>query len=182
MTTLETPRLRLRPFRLEDAPDVASYSTRPEFSRYLPLPPQTPESALAFVEGRVRGGQPDNAGNWHFAIQLASEARLIGAVRVGVREPAHRQGDVGYALNPDFRGHGYMTEALIQILGFGFHELGLERIWAMADIQNTASWRLMERAGMKREGIMPHHRLHQGEWRDSVLYGIVRQLTSGRQC
>ncbi len=181
MTALETPRLKLRPFRLEDAPDVASYSTRPEFNRYLPLPPQTPESALAFVEGRVRGGQPDDAGEWHFAVQLASKVRLIGAIRVGVREPEHRQGDVGYALNPDFQGRGYMTEALIQVLNFGFQQLDLERIWATADIQNTASWRLMERAGMKREGVMPHHRLHQGEWRDSVLYGIVRQIGLEKQ-
>jgi len=161
---------------LEDWPDVAAYSMGPEFARYIPLPPQTEDSARAFVEERVRSGQPDSAGNWHFAIQRADDPRLIGSVRIGVREPTHGQGDVGYALHPAFWGRGYMTEALVRLLAFGFEELGLERIWATADIRNARSWRVMERAGMEREGVMRHHRCHRGEWRDSVLYGVVRPI------
>ncbi len=55
-------------------------------------------------------------------------------------------------------GQGYSTEALQYILASDFQELGLERTRATANIQNAASWRVMERAGMEREGFMRHHR------------------------
>ncbi len=174
MTTLETERLRLRPFRMEDAPDIADYAIRPEFARYLPLHSQSLESVMAFVTGRVQGGQPDSAGNWHFVIQETEKPRAIGTIRIGIRELEHRQADLGYALNPNAWDKGYSSEALQRILAFGFHELGIERIWVMANIQNAASWRVMERAGMEREGFMRHHRLYRAEWWDTVLYGIVR--------
>ena len=180
VSILDTSRLRLRPFASGDWLDVAAYSARPEFVRYLPLPAQTEESARAFVEDRVRGGQPNDAGDWHFALQLVGAPRLIGSIRIGVTEPAHRQGDVGYALHPDLWGHGYATEALRRVLAFGFEGLGLERIWAIADSRNEASWRVMERAGMEREGVMRHHRLHRGEWRDSVLYAAIRDQAAER--
>ena len=170
---LETQRLKLRPIRADDAEAVASYSTKPDFIRFLPLPPQTVESAANYVERVVAGGQPDSNNDWIFAIQLGEAPRLVGTIRVGIREPAHRQGDVGYAMHQDHWGKGYTSEALGRILSFGFEELSLERIWATADLRNVASWRVMEKAGMQREGLMRHHRLMRGAWRDSVLYARI---------
>jgi ribosomal-protein-alanine N-acetyltransferase len=174
---LATERLTLRPLRSDDVEAIADYSTRPEFIRFLPLPPQTRESAAVFVAQIVAGGQPDEKGDWLFAIELSATGRLIGTIRIGIREPEHRQGDVGYALHPHHWGRGYMTEALVRLLSFGFTELALERIWATADRRNTASWRVMEKAGMRREGLMHHHRLIRGEWRDSVLYGTINPMS-----
>src|SRR6202040_3772712 len=75
-------------------------------------------------------------------------------IRIGVRSAEHRQGDLGYAVHPDHWGKGFATEALRRILEFGFENLSLERIWATADVRNVASWRVMEKAGMEREGLM----------------------------
>lgn len=171
---LKTERLKLRPFEADDVQAIASYSTRDEFIRFMPLPPQTLESAANFVGAIVAEGQPNSKNDWHFAIQVADADHPIGTIRIGIREPNHRQGDVGYALHPDHWGKGYMTEALCDILAFGFKELSLERIWATADIRNVASWRVMEKAGMEREGIIRHYRLIRGAWQDSVLYARVR--------
>lgn len=171
---MKTERLQLRPFEADDVEAIASYSTKDEFIRFMALPPQTCESAAKFVGEIIAQGQPNAKNDWHFAIQLAGTERAIGAIRIGVREPDHRQGDVGYALHHEQWGKGYMTEALRSILTFGFEELLLERIWATADIGNVASWRVMEKAGMEREGIMRHHRLIRGVWRDSVLYARIR--------
>ncbi|MGA8479550.1 MAG: GNAT family protein [Chthoniobacterales bacterium] len=170
---LETDRLTLRPLQSTDVEAVASYSTKPEFIRFLPLPPQTMESAAEFVGQAVANGQPDPKGDWLFAIQIREEPRLIGIIRIGVRSVEHRQGDLGYAVHPDHWGKGYATEALRRILEFGFEDLSLERIWATADIRNVASWRVMEKAGMGREGFMRHHLLVRGAWRDSVLYARI---------
>ncbi|MEJ2408530.1 MAG: GNAT family N-acetyltransferase [Novosphingobium sp.] len=177
---LETARLRLRPFEPDDAEAVAAYSTSEEFVRYMPLPRQTPESAAAFVARCVAEGMPDTQGNWRFVVEDRETARVIGSIRIGVREPDHQQGDVGYALHQSHWGKGYMTEALERILSFGFSELPLERIWATADVDNIASWRVMEKAGMQREGLMRHHRLIRGQWRDSVLYACLRPQSASR--
>ncbi len=171
---LETVRLKLRPFERDDVEAVASYSTREEFIRFLMLPPQSPESAAEFVGRVVDEGQPDAKNDWHFAIQIGDKPKLVGTIRIGIREPEHQEGDVGYALHPDLWGNGYVTEALVRILAFGFEQLFLERIWATADVKNVASWRVMEKAGMQREGIMRHHRLIRGVWRDSVLYASTK--------
>jgi GNAT superfamily N-acetyltransferase len=92
---------------------------KPEFIRFLPLPPQTMESAAQFVEQAVANGQPDPKGDWLFAIQIKEEPRLIGTIRIGVRSTEHRQGDLGYAVHPDHWGKGFATEALRRILEFG---------------------------------------------------------------
>jgi RimJ/RimL family protein N-acetyltransferase len=170
---LETGRLRLRPFQSDDVDAIASYSTKPEFIRFMPLPPQTIESAADFVGRIVADGQLDPKNDWHFAIQVGEAPRLIGTIRIGVREPEHRQGDVGYAVHPDYWGKGYASEALRRVLTFGLEDLSLQRIWAIADVLNVASWKAMERAGMQREGLMRHHRLIRGVWGDSVLYARI---------
>ena len=170
---LRTDRLTLRPLQSTDVEAIASYSLRPEFIRFLPLPPQTMESAAQFVEQAVANGQPDPKGDWLFATQIREEPRLIGTIRIGVRSAEHRQGDLGYAVHPDHWGKGFATEALRRILEFGFENLSLERIWATADVRNVASWRVMEKAGMEREGLMRHHPRVRGAWRDSVLYARI---------
>jgi RimJ/RimL family protein N-acetyltransferase len=127
---LETDRLTLRPLQSTDVEAVASYSMKPEFIRFLPLPPQTMESAAQFVEQAVANGQPDPKGDWLFAVQIFAvqireEPRLIGTIRIGVRSAEHRQGDLGYAVHPDHWGKGFATEALRRILEFGFENLSL---------------------------------------------------------
>jgi ribosomal-protein-alanine N-acetyltransferase len=83
-----------------------TYSMRPELIRFLPLPPQTMESAAQFVGQTVANGQPDPKGDWLFAIQIREEPRLIGTIRIGVRSAEHWQGDLGYAVHPGPLGEG----------------------------------------------------------------------------
>ena len=70
MMLLGTDRLTLRPLQSTDVEAIASYSMKPEFIRFLPLPPQTMESAAQFVGRSVASGQPDPKGDWLFAIQI----------------------------------------------------------------------------------------------------------------
>lgn len=167
----ETPRLRLRPFRQDDLPYLQKYVLREHFWRFLPLQPQTPESIRSFLDERLRDAWGD--GSYHCAVELAEVGHLIGTARVGVDDATNRSGHLGYAINDEFSGNGYMTEAVQQLLQTGFHEFGLHRIWAYADVENTASWRLMERVGMLREGLLRQDKLVRGSWRDSYLYSIL---------
>ncbi|MEM8971222.1 MAG: GNAT family protein [Pseudomonadota bacterium] len=166
-----TDRLRLRPFRGEDLAWLQAYTLEEAFWTFLPLEPQTRESAAAFLDQRLNDAWGE--GEFHCAVENLEAGHLIGTVRITEQAPKHRSGNIGYAINPRFGGHGYMTEAVREILKVGIRELGLHRIWATADVENTASWRLMERVGMEREGLLRQHQLVRGEWRDSYLYSVL---------
>ena len=81
----------------------------------------------------------------------------------------------GYCLNRDYWGHGYATEAAQAVISFGFEQLGLHRIFAICDPCNVASWRVLARAGMRREGHLLEDRWQKGQWRDSYLYAILER-------
>lgn len=72
------------------------------------------------------------------------------------------------------QGHGYGLEAAKALLRVGFEELGLHRIMAAADPRNEPSVRLMERLGLRREGIL-RHVMFKEEWLDDVVYSILEE-------
>ena len=91
------------------------------------------------------------------------------------------QAEVGYVLNPAYYGHGYATEAVGVMLRLGFEDLGLHRIAARCDARNTASARVMERAGLRREAHLVQSEFVKGEWTDELIYAILRREWQARQ-
>jgi len=172
---LQTERLVLRPFRVSDLDDELAYATREVFWRYLPVPPLTPEKVADFVQSQVSAGHAETSDDWTFAAEYRSKVRVVGAFRIGKRSRQHRSADLGFGLSPDYWRMGLAGEAVAALMAFGFAAWELERIWATADAENEASWRVMEKCGMKREGVIRHHLLVRGAWRDSVLYAILAE-------
>jgi ribosomal-protein-alanine N-acetyltransferase len=68
-----------------------------------------------------------------------------------------------------------MTEAVRAMLDYGFNTLQLNRMEARCDVENTASWRVMEKAGMKFEGVLRQNIILHGRPRDAKMYGILRE-------
>ena len=170
---LTTDRLLLRPFKASDLPHLQRYAVRPEFIRFLPLPVQTGESVAAFLKERLDEQARGGGDGFHFAMVPRDAKRIIGAVRLAVTDPVHRQAEIGYALDSARQGHGYMTEAVKRVLAFGFDQLDLRRISAGSDVDNEPSWRLLERVGMTREARLREETCVRGEWRDSYLYAML---------
>lgn len=78
-----------------------------------------------------------------------------------------------YLLNRRFWGCGYMSEAIRALLRFGFDELELQRIFGHCDLDNPASARVMEKAGMAREGVLRQERWIKDQWRDVIVYAAI---------
>ena len=171
--TIETDRLILRPFQRDDLPHMQRYATRPAFYRYFPIEEQTPETVAAFLEVRIAVQESPLGKNYTFATEFKDVGHIVGSVRVGEAEIENGSGDLGFALDRDYQGRGLMTEAVLAILHYGFIDMGLHRIWATADVDNTPSWRLMERVGMQRERVLRRDKNVRGKWRDSFLYAIT---------
>ena len=165
---IRTPRLLLRPFRLDDVDDVFGYASDPEWSRYIEVPsPYARRDAEEFVARAILTSTEENL-RW----AIDDGGRASGFLNLTISAPG--SAEVGYGIARTLWGQGLVTEAVAAVIEYGFQTLGLDRMYAYAAINNEASWRVMEKVGMKREGALRHHRLLRGEYVDDVLYAILR--------
>lgn len=165
---IESERIILRPVTLEDAPDMFAYASDEETIRYVFERHQTIKDTEEAI-GTFFLANPIGK----YAIELRGEGKMIGTVAIRVDE-ANKKGEIGYALSRHYWGNGYMTEAGWAILELAFEKLKLEKVYAMHDEDNSASGRLMQRLGMKKEGIAKHNRIHKGKAVTDVYYGILK--------
>ena len=163
----------MREFQPADEADIHDYASDPEVSRWMDWGPNTPRMTKRVLAGWLRAQVQWPRKKVELAIELRAEKRMIGGIRLEIRDERHRTGDFGYALNREYWKHGYATEAARAILGVAFGTLKLHRMWATCDQRNHASYRVMEKLGMRRDGAYQKDVLQKGEWRDSYLYAVV---------
>ena len=173
MPTLETARLLLRPLRVTDTEDMYAYAKNPEVTRYLLWRPhpdmQYTRSYLEYLAGRYRIGM-----HYEWAVVLKAENRMIGTCGFVSVDCPNNGAEIGYVLNPQYRGQGLMPEAVDRVLRFGFEMLQLHRIEARYMIGNDASRRVMEKAGMRFEGVRRASIFVKGAYRDVGVCAILR--------
>lgn len=117
------------------------------------------------------------------AVIERESATLVGFGRLAVDPHQQRGATVGFALRPDAWGVGYGIEMVRLLLGLGFDDLGLHRIWGARSPMNEASAKTMAAVGMVEEGTIREHVLKADKWRDSVVHAILdrkwRAATAG---
>lgn len=170
---LETPRLVLRDFAMSDFEAVHAWSAREDVTRYLIWGPNSKAQTRAALRDFKADQRRRPRRCWELAVTVRDSAALIGGAGLRLHEWEERTGELGYVLHPDYWGQGYASEAAWVMLNEGFGTLGLHRIVATCDQRNTASARLLERLGMRREGAFRASRYIQGEWRDEYLYALL---------
>jgi len=85
----------------------------------------------------------------------------------------HRTAEVGFVAHPDHHGRGYTTEAVGELLRIAFEELEMHRIVGHTEARNTASARVMEKLGMRREGHLIENGWVKGEWQSELIYAML---------
>jgi RimJ/RimL family protein N-acetyltransferase len=167
-------RVRLREISRDDAAAALAWAADPEFFRYLPYEPIIDEAAeAAFLEDLAAQAIEHPRRQYHLGIVWTATDEVIGMARLGIDAPEHRVGDIGYGVRRDRNGEGFATEAAALLVDFGFHELGLHRIFAYHHPDNLASRRVLEKLGMQQEGRLRENLLAHGAWRDSLVWGIL---------
>lgn len=172
MVVLRTERLLLREFAEDDWPALHAVESRPEIARYQSFAARTEDESRACVLGALADATENPRRTWDLAVVLAENGRLVGRCGFGLDDD-RAQAMLWYTLHPDAWGRGYATEAARALVDYGFRELGLHRVWADCDPANAASWRVLERIGMRREGHVREHAFVKGEWVDSLIYAIL---------
>ncbi|MEJ3749517.1 GNAT family protein [Actinomycetes bacterium KLBMP 9797] len=108
-----------------------------------------------------------------YKLAAVEDGRLVGMGTLAVTAAQHRRGEIGYVIHPDRWGHGLATELAALLVELGFGAVGLHRVEATTRPDHAASYRVMEKIGMRREGRFRDHLLVRGAWWDSVSYAIL---------
>jgi aminoglycoside 6'-N-acetyltransferase len=98
---------------------------------------------------------------------------VIGDLLVRAGQLGDRQAEIGWAFNPEYHGRGFATEAARELLVLAFAELSMHRVFAQLDPRNTASAKLCERLGMRREAHFHQDIWFKGEWGDTAIYALL---------
>jgi [ribosomal protein S5]-alanine N-acetyltransferase len=175
--TIDTARLRLRPPTMDDAPAIfTTYASDPEATRYVSFRTHlSAAEAREYVEQCAAGWAGNGPFTW--AIVLREEGRLAGMI--DIRPQGHRV-ELGYILGREYWGRGYMTEVVRAVSDWALAQPEVHRVWAVCDVDNLASARVMEKAGMEREGRLRRWALHpniSATPRDFLCYARVKAVS-----
>lgn len=165
--TIDTARLRIRPMRAEDIPALREW---------------TPDRALYAFWGKGPGKADKNpellferaekpTKSFHLGIEERESAKIVGDLWV-YRIENDRMASVALRLAASRHGRGYGTEALSAMTRFCFEKTELRRLWAEVDVRNVASWRVLEKCGYRREGMIRQGKM-VSTWCDYYIYGVL---------
>lgn len=171
---LRTERLLLAPMRVEDLDDAWRYWRLPEVQEWLGvLPADRAEFGERYdepVSGAILGVRLDQLliGNVGVHIHDGWAQSPVRPTAAGV------EAELSWVFDPAYGGQGYATEAVTAAVRLAFGPLGLRRVGAGCFADNVASWRLMERLGMRREETSLASGLHHsGRWLDGYQYALL---------
>ncbi len=182
---LETDRLIVRRFEERDVPDILDYSwceASDEHRRRNVDWELDVESVLRWW-APMTTMKPEEAIHWlSLVIELKAERRIIGNVGFNAKRIGGSfQGQVGWILGKAYEGNGYATEAAAALLDHLFRTVGFHRVYALTSPDNTRSWRLMERLGMRREAHFLRNCFHDSGWTDEYVYAILEDEWAERR-
>ena len=174
LKSLETDRLRLRKVKLSDAEAIfREYAQDPEVTKYVSWRAHSDiEETREYVRMCLLAWDVGKA--FHWVIERNDNKQAIGMM---IARAGDEKWELGYVLARRYWGRGYMTEAVKGLIAWALKQRHIYRIWAVCDIDNVASARVMEKAGMVREGTLRRWSVHPNispEPRDSYCYAIVK--------
>lgn len=174
MKTIETKRLQVRAFREDDFAAVHSYTSKKENTIYMPWGPNDEEETKAFIESAT--GLDETKHSYDLACVNKETGLLIGGCHLSLLSPD--EAEIGWILHRDYWKQGYGTEIGRALLELGFDILNLRRLVAHCDLENTASFKLMEKIGMRREGLFLDGRkackLSNRSYGDDLAYAMLK--------
>ncbi|MCR8656232.1 GNAT family N-acetyltransferase [Paenibacillus endoradicis] len=176
---LETDRLVLRQLNQEDSQVLFEYFSLGEVIKYYDLDSFNEiKQAEQLIHNWNQRYENNQGIRW--GITLKSENRLIGTCGFHNWMKEHYKAEIGYELNPKYWCNGIMTEAINEILEYGFEELELNRIEAFIDPENISSRKLLEKTGLKEEGLLKEVFYEKSQFVDAIIFAILKKNYKGK--
>ncbi|MCR5794646.1 MAG: GNAT family N-acetyltransferase [Solobacterium sp.] len=173
---MKTSRLLLRRFRESDCDDLFEFLSQLEDDEFEGYPGITCENGKEHLESRLDSDE-------FYAVEYIPSGKVIGNIYCGARDFAAKE--VGYIINKNYQRQGYAGEALSAVIRSAFLE-GVHRVYAECDPRNTASWKLLESVGFRREAHLRQNTYFLKDadgapvWKDTYIYAIL-ESDEGRE-
>ncbi|PTE80366.1 GNAT family N-acetyltransferase [Staphylococcus equorum] len=141
----------------------------PKVTQYQTWGPQSYEETQQFINVVL-----EKDSNWIYNVLVDSDTdKVIGTIQLAIDE-ANQSAEINFIIHPNYWGNGVATDIAKTIIKYGFKVLKLNRIGASIDSRNIAAGIVLEKLGMKREGILRKDKLVQDTYRDTLIYGLLR--------
>ena len=180
LPNIETERILMRAIELDDAPDVFQFAKDPDVLKYsIGDYHQSEEESERFIQSIHHAYENNLAGIW--GITIKPDPTVVGTCGFELWFPDHYRAEIGYSLVKRLWHKGYGTEAVKAMIEFGFtSELKLNRIEATCQEGNIYSSRILEKMGMKREGLLRKHTYSRGVFNDVYMYSLLKSEYLGK--
>ena len=180
---IETKRLILRPFDVNDLDIIMALYSDEEIMRYMPFPVMDREMAQCQLNKNVAGWEISPQINYEMAVVCKATGSKIGRAEI-TRNYSEESAMIGWMLIKSAWGRGYATEIANALVGHCFNELKVHRVYGLCHPDNTGSWKVMENCGMHREAHYirkcKYTKADGIRWEDELEYAIIRPDTRDR--
>lgn len=170
---LETARLTLQTFQMEDANRISELANHKQLADILGLPHpyelQVAKDWIAIQPRQIKEGI-----EYPLTIRSKEISAIIGTITLRI-DKNNNKGELGYWIGADYWGEGFATEAVDAMIEFGFKHLDLNKVWASVLVKNKASSAVLRKVGLQKEGTLKKDRFQHNAYEDVDVYGLLQQ-------
>ena len=170
-----TERLILREFQNSDLNAIHHFAFDEQICEHLTWGPNTLEQTQSWLNATIDSYNTNPRSEFSLAVTQKDSHLLIGTCLLTISNDENSEGEIGYTIKKEEWKKGYATEVTSALIKFGFETLNLHRISATTSPLNIASQSVLKKSGMKQVGHLQKHLLQRGQWRDSLLYAILKE-------
>ena len=157
---------------------VQRYASNPNVVKYMEWGPNTDTDTKRFIQDAINKQVIKPRENYEFAV--TQKGNLIGGTGIVIKSIADGEAEIGYCIDEPYWGKGVASEVAGAMIKHCFRELGMYRVIATCDADNIGSYRVMEKNGMTREGLLRENKFIKGKRRNTLIYSILRHEYSPR--
>ena len=171
---LETDRLILRELTNEDAEGIFACFSKEDVTRFYGQ--ETFKSVIEaekIVDIFSKNYREKRGIRW--GIERKKTKGIIGTIGFNAWLPKHKRAEIGYEIHPQQWRKGYTSEAVSEVISYGFDVMGLTRIGAVVFIENEASNKLLGKVGFQQEGVLRKYMYQDGKPYDTYVYSLLKE-------
>jgi len=170
---MTTRRLHIRDYVVGDAPTVFGYVNDSAYWQFQRNEPPTGQQIDTLIKWVVNEQATTPRLAYFLAATRKDTGEVVGEAVLKITNPNDRQGELGFGVAPRFWKQGYGSEITAAILEAGFSQMKLHRISGQCSAENKGAMRIMQKAGMAREGLLREVSFARGKWWSTVIYGVL---------
>lgn len=172
---IETKRLLLRELIEEDFKDIYLFKSDPQVVKYLNWGPNNQEQTQKSLRKQIAFQTEEKRRIYVLAVVLKDTKEVIGNALFMIEDDDFETAEIGYFLNSKFWKNGFGKEVVEGLLYLGFYQIKMHRIYAVCDVKNIGSIKILKKTGFRLEGHFIKNLKVKGEWRDNYLFAILKE-------